>query len=201
MRVQVPVSYDECMRIQALQDGKQVAQALQLLGRACVGGLSLWVESAFVADADGAAVETFCVCTDFAQQARMVERAVATDVEVVACHTEAAGTVVAFQLSGCVGLVATGGRTVYDQEAYAVYEMAQQLLFAFQKRMKAVDEIPRQACRRGREVQFGCFHRLMQDWMPKAPSRAVTAAATTFRTMFHTFRFCSAGLDIGFYFN
>ena len=104
-------------------------------------------------------------------------------------------------VGGCVGLVATGGRTVYDQEAYAVYGMAQQLLFAFQKRMKAVDEIPRQACRRGREVQFGCFHRLMQDWMPKAPSRAVTAAATTFRTMFHTFRFCSAGLDIGFYFN
>ena len=190
VRIQIAVADDEGLRIETFQDEEQIAQAGTLGRRACVGRLALLVQAAFVADADGTTVEAFCVCTLFAEQARVVECTVAADIEVVACSAETAGAVVAFQLFGCVDLAGTSGGTVDDEETHTVDGVAQQLLFAFQKGMIVVDKIPRQTCCRGKWMQFGCFHWLMQDWMPRAPSRAVTAgAATTFRTMFHTFVF------------
>lgn len=61
---------------------------------ACVGGLSLFVQSAFVADTDGAAVEGAVVCSHFKLSSMLGEGTLATDVEMISYGTETSGFVV-----------------------------------------------------------------------------------------------------------
>ena len=98
---------------------QQLLQGLALLGRAGVGGMTLGIETAFVADAYRAAVEGTAVGTHLQQTAVLCDLTVATDVEVIAYGTETTGTVVALQLADGIVLVGTGGAAVQDEVTHA----------------------------------------------------------------------------------
>ena len=107
------------------QAGEEVCQAFGLCRCAGVGRTTLSVESALIADADGAAVVGTAVSPYLEQAAMLGQVAVASDVEVIAHGAETAGTMVAQELFGCVVLRTAGGGTVEDEEADALRSVHQ----------------------------------------------------------------------------
>ena len=67
-----------------MKDGQQIGQALRLSGRAGVAGQSVLVQSALIADTDGAMVVWHGMSPDLKQHAVLRHRTVASDIEVIA---------------------------------------------------------------------------------------------------------------------
>ena len=91
-----------------------------LLEGAGVFGFAVGIEAAFVADADGAAVEGAAVCAHFIQAAVLGDGAILADVEVIADVDEASREVVVLELLGSVVLGLAGGGAVNDDVADGV---------------------------------------------------------------------------------
>ena len=91
-----------------------------LLEGAGVLGFAVGVETAFVADADGAAVEGAAVSAHFIQAAVLGDCAILADVEVIADVDEASREVVVLELLGSVVLGLAGGGAVNDDVADGV---------------------------------------------------------------------------------
>ena len=91
-----------------------------LLEGAGVFGFAVSVEAAFVADADGAAVEGAAVSAHFIQAAVLGDGAILADVEVIADVDEASREVVVLELLGSVVLGLAGGGAVNDDVADGV---------------------------------------------------------------------------------
>ena len=71
------------MGIVCFQLPEQIEQGAFLRISARIGGTAFFVESAFIADADGVAVVMEAMCTDFLQRATAVNLAVTGDVEMI----------------------------------------------------------------------------------------------------------------------
>ena len=91
-----------------------------LLEGASVLGFAVSVEAAFVADADGAAVEGAAVSAHFIQAAVLGDGAILADVEVITHVDEASREVVVLELLGSVVLGLAGGGAVDDDIADGV---------------------------------------------------------------------------------
>ena len=91
-----------------------------LLECAGVLRLAVGVETAFVADTDGAAVEGAAVSAHFIQAAVLGDGAILADVEVIADVDEASREVVVLELLGSVVLGLAGGGAVNDDVADGV---------------------------------------------------------------------------------
>lgn len=122
---QIAMTADYSLGKEAPQAGKKICQAFGLCRGAGVGRTALSVESALIADADGAAVVWTAVSTHFQQTAMLGQAAVAADVEVIAHGAETAGTMVVQKLFGSVILCTAGGRTVKDEVADTVWSAHQ----------------------------------------------------------------------------
>ena len=90
---QVAVSQDDEVGVVGLQRAQQCREGVLLCRCACVGRPSLLVQSALVADADGAVVVASGVCADHLLRPSDVQLSVACDVVVVPAHLVAAGAV------------------------------------------------------------------------------------------------------------
>ena len=88
----------------------------------CAGdlGFAVSVEAAFVADADGAAVEGAAVCAHFIPAAVLGDGAILADVVVITDIDEASREVVVLELLGSVVLCLAGGGAVNDDVADGV---------------------------------------------------------------------------------
>ena len=88
----------------------------------CAGvlGFAVGIETAFVADADGAAVEGAAVSAHFIQAAVLGDGAILADVEVITDIEEASREVVVLELLGSVVLGLAGGGAVNDDVADGV---------------------------------------------------------------------------------
>ena len=104
----------------AMEIKKETDEGGSLLECTGVLGFAVSVEAAFVADADGAAVEGAAVCAHFIQAAVLGDGAILADVEVIADVDEATLQVVVLELIGGVVLGLAGGGTVDDDEADGV---------------------------------------------------------------------------------
>lgn len=114
------MTHDACPVKEVQEAYQQLLQGLALLGCAGVGGMILGIETALVADADGAPVVGTGVRPHLQQAAVLGQRAVATEVEVVAHGAEATGAVVAQQPLHGVGTVGARGGAMDDEEADTV---------------------------------------------------------------------------------
>ena len=91
-----------------------------LLEGAGVLGFAVGIEAAFVADADGAAVEGAAMSAYFVKAAVLGDGAILADVEVIADVDEASREVVVLELLGGVVTVLTRGGAVDDEIADGV---------------------------------------------------------------------------------
>ena len=91
-----------------------------LLEGAGILGFAVGIEAAFVAYADGAAVEGAAVCAHFVKAAVLGDGAILADVEVIADVDEASREVVVLELLGSVVLGLAGGGAVNDDVADGV---------------------------------------------------------------------------------
>ena len=99
----------------AMEVEKEAYQGGSLLECAGVLGFAVGIETAFVAYADGAAVEGAAVCAHFIQAAVLSDRAILADVEVITDIDEATLHMVVLELLGSVVLgLARGGAVDYD---------------------------------------------------------------------------------------
>ena len=101
----------------AMEIKKETDEGGTLLEGASVLGLAVGIQAAFVADADGAAVEGAAVCAHFVKAAVLGDGAILADVEVIADVDEAALHVVVLELLGSVVLGHPGGGAVNDDVA------------------------------------------------------------------------------------
>ena len=101
----------------AMEIKKEADEGGTLLECAGVLGFAVSVEAAFVADADGAAVEGAAVSAHFIQAAVLGDGAILADVEVIADVDEASREVVVLELLGSVVLGLARGGAVYDDVA------------------------------------------------------------------------------------
>ena len=112
---QVPVAHHLGLGEELAQTGDEVPHA-GLLGR-CerVARIAILVQTALVADADGAAVVRTGMSTHLEQFAMLRLRTVTADIEVVTDGTETARLVVTLQLFNTVVLIASRGRAMKDK--------------------------------------------------------------------------------------
>ena len=104
---QVAVAEDLSIGMLFLQATQQCEQRLFLHGRACVGRITLLVETTFVADAERVPVVVFGMGTDQILVARLVGLAIAGDVIVVARESE---LVLVTSDEGCHGKILVAAR-------------------------------------------------------------------------------------------
>ena len=109
---------DEGLGETAMEVEKEGNERGTLLEGAGVLGLAVGIQAAFVADADGAAVEGTAMGTYFIEAAVLGDGAVTADVVVVAYVDEASGEMVVLELLGGVVAGFAGGGAVDDDEAY-----------------------------------------------------------------------------------
>ena len=109
---------DDCFGKAAMEVEKEGNERGTLLEGAGVLGLAAGIEAAFVADADGAAVEGTAMGAYFIEAAVLGDGAVTADVVVVAYVDEASLQVVVLELLGGVVAGLAGGGAVDDDEAY-----------------------------------------------------------------------------------
>ena len=114
---QVPVSCHQSGRKETVQLPQQFQQCRLLFRRPRVGVFSSSVQSAFVADADGAAVEATRVRPHFQQAPVAGHDTAPADIKMITHGTEAARLVVTQQLFRRIVAVTTGGRAMDDEEA------------------------------------------------------------------------------------
>ena len=98
----------------AMEIKKETDEGGSLLECTGVLGFAVSVEAAFVAYADGAAVEGAAVCAHFIQAAVLGDGAILADVEVITHVDEATLHMVVLELLGSVVLGLAGGGAVDD---------------------------------------------------------------------------------------
>ena len=103
---------DDGLGKMAMEVEKKTDERGTLLECAGVLGFAVGIETAFVAYADGAAVEGAAVGTHFVQFSVLCHRTIFSYIEVVAHVDEASRHVVALELLGSVVLGLAGGGTV-----------------------------------------------------------------------------------------
>ena len=118
---EVAMAEDAGIGVGLLQATEQAQQGALLAGCAGVGRMAMFVETAFVADAERVLVITFGVGTNQLFMSRLVRLAVAGDVVVVARESEP------FRVTadeGCHGkvLVRARGRTVDDNQINVAHD-------------------------------------------------------------------------------
>ena len=118
---EVAVAEDAGIGMGFLQATEQAQKGAFLAGRTGVGGVAVFVETAFVADAERVLVVAYGVGAHQLFVARLVGPAVAGDVVVVARESES------FRVTadeGCHGkvLVRARGRTVYDNQINVAHD-------------------------------------------------------------------------------
>ena len=91
-----------------------------MLEGASVFGFAVDIETAFITDADGAAVEGATVSADLIKAAVLSDRAILADVEVITDVDEASLQVVVLELLGCVVRGLAGGGAVSGEVADGV---------------------------------------------------------------------------------
>ena len=111
---------DDGVRKLAMEVEDEGDEGSTLLEGAGVLRLAVGVETAFVADTDGAAVEGAAVSAHFIQAAVLGDGAIPADVVVIAYVEEASRHVVALELLGSVVLGLAGGGAVNDDVADGV---------------------------------------------------------------------------------
>ena len=94
---------------------KETDEGSSLLEGAGVFGFAFGIETAFIADADGATVEGAAMGADFVKAAVLSDRAILADVEVITDVDEASLQVIVLQLLGGVVLGLTRGGAVDDE--------------------------------------------------------------------------------------
>ena len=99
---------------------KETDEGGSLLECAGVLRFAVGIQAAFVAYADGAAVEGAAVCAHFVKAAVLGDGAILADVEVIADVYEASREVVVLELLGSVVLGLAGGGAVDDDIADGV---------------------------------------------------------------------------------
>ena len=104
----------------AMEVEKEAYQGGSLLECAGVLGFAVGIQAAFVAYADGAAVEGAAVCAHFVKAAVLGDGAILADVEVITHVDEATLQVVVLELLGSVVLGLAGGGAVNDDVADGV---------------------------------------------------------------------------------
>ena len=104
----------------AMEVEKEAYQGGSLLECAGVLGFAVGIETAFVAYADGAAVEGAAVCAHFIQTAVLGDGAILAAVVVITDIDEASREVVVLELLGSVVLGLAGGGAVDDDVADGV---------------------------------------------------------------------------------
>ena len=114
------VTSDDGVGELAMEIKKETDEGGSLLECTGVLGFAVSVEAAFVADADGAAVEGAAVSAHFIQAAVLGDGAILADVEVIADVDEASREVVVLELLGSVVLGLAGGGAVNDDVADGV---------------------------------------------------------------------------------
>lgn len=115
--VEVLVADETGIGVEVEEEGEDLVQRYQLLGGAGIGGMTIVGEAAFVTDADTVAVVVRDVTARQGHRTTVVDRAIATHVDVVAgVGAEAAGSMVADQaLEGVVDAGPCGG-AMHHQE-------------------------------------------------------------------------------------
>ena len=108
---------DDGVRKLAMEVEDEGDEGSTLLEGASVLGFAVGIETAFVADADGTAVEGAAVSAHFIQAAVLGDGAILADVEVIADVDEASREVVVLELLGSVVLGLAGGGAVNDDVA------------------------------------------------------------------------------------
>ena len=109
------MSSDDGLGELAMEVEEEGDEGGSLLESAGVLGLAVGVEAAFIADADGAAVEGAAVSTYLIQLSVLSHRAIFSYIKVIAHVDEASCHVVALELLGSVVLgLASGGTVNYD---------------------------------------------------------------------------------------
>ena len=103
---------DDSLRKLLLEVENEADERGTLFESASVLGLAVGVETAFVADADGAAVEGAAMRAYFVQLSVLSHRAIFSYIKVIAHVDEASRHVVALELLGSVVLGLAGGGTV-----------------------------------------------------------------------------------------
>lgn len=111
----IPVSANPDTGKEFHQPHQQQDQLLRLFRCTGIGGMSLLIQSALVADADAATVPGAAMSAHLQQAAVLGHAAVTTDVEMVTHRAEAPRLVVAQKLLGSIVTVATGGGAVDDK--------------------------------------------------------------------------------------
>ena len=104
----------------AMEVEKKAYQGGSLLECAGVLGFAVGIETAFVAYADGAAVEGATVCAHLIQTTVLSDGAILADVEVITHVDESTLQVVVLELLGSVVLGLSGGGAVDDDVADGV---------------------------------------------------------------------------------
>ena len=99
---------------------KETDEGSSLLEGAGVLRFAFGIETAFIADADGAAVEGAAMSADFVKAAVLGDRAILADVEVITDVDEASLQVVVLELLGGVVLGLTRGGAVDNEIADGV---------------------------------------------------------------------------------
>ena len=112
---EVAMAEDAGIGMGFLQATEQAQQGAFLAGCAGVGGVAVLVEASFVADAERVLVVAYGVGTDQLFVGRLVGLAVAGDVVVVACESEAI-RVTADECCHGKAMVTARGRTVNDNQ-------------------------------------------------------------------------------------
>ena len=94
---------------------KETDEGSSLLEGAGVFGFAVGIETGFIADADGAAVEGAAMGADFVKAAVLSDRAILADVEVITDVDEASLQVIVLELLGGVVLGLTRGGALDDE--------------------------------------------------------------------------------------
>ena len=114
------VTTDDGLGELTMEIEKETDERSSLLEGAGVLGFAFGIETAFIADADGAAIEGTAMGADFIQAAVLGDRAILADVEVITDVDEATLQVVVLELLGGVVLGLTRGGAVDDEIADGV---------------------------------------------------------------------------------
>ncbi len=137
----VPVtSYDSAGK-EYQQFHQQKSHLFGLFGGSRVGGVSLFVESAFVADADGTAVEGAAVGSRFEQSPVLGDGTVAADIEMIAHCTEPSGLMVSQELFHGIVVVASSGGAVENEEADGIRSVHHPSVFHLGEELALVEHL------------------------------------------------------------
>lgn len=124
MRIQIPMTQDDCIRVEFFQFSQQGYQTCFLSQRARVFRFSTCVESAFITDTQAVPIMAFAMGTDFILRSAEMDNAVARHIVVVADVRKAAVTDVILAASFIIQVPPlTGGGTMENDQRDASHRL------------------------------------------------------------------------------